>query len=192
MVDETKPKTEPTPEPTGEPASEGDGRDWKKLHHEAQMRGEAWKRELEDIKKAQDEAKAEKEQKELEAKGQYEAIVKKRDEELERLRANHAAEMLKRDLGDKLRDAGANNSVFIRGALAAFSGDADAIAEYVEGLKTDASNAAFFGQAKPAGQAGTTHGAPGARSNAKSLEERIADGDKEAINLKLKEMMGLS
>jgi hypothetical protein len=175
---------------TEEAAPESGGRDWEKLFRDSTLREKKLNERLLSIEKSQSDAAAEKERKELEAKQDYETILARREAELERVRSDHQAELLRRDLGAALMQEGARNKVFINGAIASFTGTADDIAQYVADLKEP--NADFFGDPKPVGQKPTGTGTPATRSNAKSLEERIADGDKEAINLKLKEMMGLS
>lgn len=137
---------------------------------------------LDAIENAQTKAKEEDERKALEAKGEYETVLKQRDAEIERIKQEYAVEDLKRNISDALRDAGANNPVFIKGAVSEFTGTAEEIADFVKGLKENELNTAFFGEVKPAGQKALAHGAAGSRSNSKTLEERVADGDLDAMN----------
>lgn len=179
-------------EPAGEEAAPDLNRAVResKLFREATKANQELRDRLAAIEKSQSDAAAEKERKDLEAKQDYETIIAKRDAELEKIRADHQAELLRRDLGAELMKAGARNEVFINGAIASFKGSADDIAQYVADLKEP--NADFFGDPKPVGQKGTGTGTPATRSNAKSLDERLADGDQEAQNEALRQMLGMT
>ena len=116
-----------------------------------------------DIKrKAEDE-----ERKKLEEQGQYRELLTKREAEVDALRKQYESDNLKRDLRDALRDAGASNTVFMRGAMAAYEGGPEGIGEYVQSLKAADVNAPFFGvqpAAQPFGQAPPSHGQASTRS----------------------------
>jgi hypothetical protein len=168
--------TEPTPPEGG---ASGDGQDIADLVRkhplflDSQRRGQEAKERLDAIEKSMADDKAAKEEADLLAKGEFEKINKKLKEDMERMSSNYSAELLRRDLSQAIMAEGATNPVFIRGAVAAFSGTAEEVTAYVDGLKGDDSNAAFFGQAQPTGQKPPVHGQPGARSTSKGLEERL-------------------
>jgi hypothetical protein len=177
-------------EPAGEATPDSGGRDWEKLFKESTLREKKLNERLTAIEQSQAEAKEAEERKQLEAKGEYETIVEQLKAQNEATVKAHQAELLRRDLGAELIKAGARNEVFINGAIASFKGSADDIAQYVADLKEP--NADFFGDPKPVGQKGTGTGTPATRSNAKSLDERLADGDQEAQNEALRQMLGMT
>ena len=100
-------------------------------------------------------AQAEAERAALLAKGDYETILAKKDAEVAAIKATAEAEKAAHDaaiLSGKIKiallAAGAVNETFLSGAVIGYSGTADGIAEYDEGLKADPSNAPLFGQAQ--------------------------------------------
>jgi hypothetical protein len=187
-TDQDQGQAEPTPE--APPAD--DGRDWKKLFADSTRREKELNERLEAIEKAQADKKAEEERKILEAKGEYETILKKEREDRETLEKRYQAEMARRDLKDALRDKGANDKVFLEWAILKYDGTSDGVQEYVDKLSSDEAFSSHFGQQVATGQRAPVHGSPGSRSTAKSLDERLAEADPQAMNEKLKEMMGLS
>lgn len=195
MKEEQTPQDQGQAEPTPEAEAGGDGRDWQKLHGEAQTRAEGWKKRVEELEGAEAKAKEAAELKDLEAKNDYTAILAKKDATIEAIQSKHAADILQRDLSSALIAQGATNPVFVRGAVAEFQGGADDIPAFVEKLKGEEHNAVFFGNAIPAGQKPPVHGQPGSRSTSKSLEDRLTDTDPEvrkgAMNEGLKKMMGM-
>jgi hypothetical protein len=142
-----------------------------------------------DIKRKADEE----ERKKLEEQGQYRELLSKRDAEVDALRKQYESDNLKRDLRDALREAGASNSIFMRGAMASYEGGPEGIGEYVQSLKSIEMNAPFFGVqqvAQPIGQAPPAHGQASTRSTSvdwKQVREWEAGTDpakkREAVKL---------
>lgn len=89
-------------------------------------------------------AQSKAEQEKLEAAGRYEEALALKQKEFENLQAKHQKEVLKRDLKTELIQKGFNNEIFMKGAMAAFEGDSDSVADYVNELASADSNKMFL------------------------------------------------
>jgi hypothetical protein len=107
--------------------------------------------EMAKIKDKEKAAQAEAERKRLEEEGNYKAALAQQKAELEQVKAQFEQERLQGNLKTELLKAGVTNDMFVKGAMADYSGDIDGIADYVTGLKSDESNAVFFGEIKNPG-----------------------------------------
>lgn len=96
-------------------------------------------------KEAQAKAQEAAELKRMQEAGEYEKAIKLHAEKLERMEAQHKADLLRRDLTTELVKAGAKNEVFLKGAISSYDGETD-IAEYVQSLVNSEDHKQFFGQ----------------------------------------------
>lgn len=136
---------------------------------------------LDKLMQDQANAKAEAEKADLEARGKYDVIIKAKEAEIEALTAKYAQETLNSAVKVALLGADAKNDLFISGAVAAYTGDTDGIADYVAALKADEGNAPFFGAAQPAqGIPPAQKGAPAGTSvtDWKKLKHDLTDPEK--------------
>ena len=90
--------------------------------------------------KAQEAAEMER----LKEAGKYDEAIKMHADRLERMEAQHKADLQRRDLTTELVKAGAKNDVFLKGAIAAYDGETE-IAEYVQSLTSSDDHKPFFG-----------------------------------------------
>ena len=133
-------------------------------------------------------AQADAEKAALLAKGDYEALLAKKDAEVAAIKATavaekaaHDAAILSGQIKIALLAAGAVNETFLSGAVIGYSGDADGIAAYVDGLKADPANAPLFGQAQARhGLPAPGSGAPAASgsTNWTTIKESLRDPKK--------------
>jgi hypothetical protein len=105
----------------------------------------ALKAQVADEQKKQQEEQAAAEIERVKQTGQFDEALKKHALKLEQMEASHKAELLRRDLTTELIRAGAQNEVFIRGAVSSYNGEAD-IAEYVDSLASNEQHSIFFGK----------------------------------------------
>ena len=158
----TEPSTEPITEPTDnqEPLS---GPTTDRFKDDPTYKAMAsqladLQREKQERVEAEEKARKEAEIKDLESKGEYEKAIKARDEEIERVKSQHAKDILERDLKNELLKTGFTNDKFVRGAIADYSADSDGdLASYVQALASDESNKPFL----TSGDSRTVHAAPG-------------------------------
>lgn len=133
---------------------------------------------LKEFEDAQAKAARDKELKELEDKQQYDAALTQLKAELESTKAANAKQALEASLQMSLVKEGCSNDIFLRGALAGYTGDADGVAEYVAGLKE--ANAQFFGvtqQAVGAEPARSASAAMSGKMNWEQVKSQITDPD---------------
>ncbi len=138
--------------------------------------------QLDEILNKDKEAKEAAELKALEDAADYKTIMSKKDAEIEALTKAHTRAMVESSLKVALLSAGAVNDVFLDGATARYTGDAEGIGKYVDGLKAAESNAAFFGiveaapqQGIPAAQGGTP--ASSGTVDYRQLKQDLTSGD---------------
>ena len=125
-------------------------------------------------------ANAKAEQDSLAAKGDFESALKIKDEQLKTQQEEFGAELLQRDLRLELSNAGFKHQMFVKGAVADFTGTADDVSDYVGKLAADDANKMFLSAAQQRQTLPETPRAPGAAASM-TLEEarRVA---KESTN----------
>ena len=92
---------------------------------------------------AEKKAAAEAEIKALEAKGEFEQALKIKTEEIERIKSEHAAQILERDLKTQLFKAGFTNDIFVNGAVMSYDKETP-MDEYVQALTENEANKPFL------------------------------------------------
>ena len=112
------------------------------------------------MEQAEADKKAEEERKRLEAEGNYKEALAKQQAEFEALKAQQAKMQLDHSLQSALMREGVTNQMFINGVLSSYNGDADGVGEFISSLKSDESNAVFFGTAHTPGISVPQTGAP--------------------------------
>ncbi|MHC5062112.1 MAG: hypothetical protein ACYTFK_13690 [Planctomycetota bacterium] len=148
--------------------------------------------EMAKIKDKEKTAQAEAERKRLEEEGNYKAALAQQEAELKKVKEQFAQERLQGNLKTELLKAGVTNDMFVKGAMADYSGDLDGIAEYVTGLKSDESNAVFFGDIKNPGIPPANGGNPASKATTKTEEELLAEGDPETMKKVFARALGQS
>lgn len=143
---------------------------------------------LESQASAEAEAKKAAEQKELEAAGEYKTIMAKKDAEIENMKTTHAQQIQMLQLDVALTEAGITNKLLRKGAKADYDGGD--IGEYVNGLVASDEVQALLSAGK-ANEA-SKFARPGSKSNVKTLDERVADGDPDAQREKLGSLLGIN
>lgn len=144
------PATEPVAAPPTDPAPSFDREHpafravTKQVEEERQARA-ALQAQLDEILDKEKKAQEEAERKSLEEKGQYDQIIKQKEAEIAAMKEAQKAQMLASSLQIALLAEGVTNDLFIKGAVASYTGDEKGIAEFVAGLKSDPKNAPAFG-----------------------------------------------
>jgi len=147
-------------------------------------------KKLERKEKADADAIAQRERQELESKGEYETILRSKDAELENLRKEFESKMVSKELDLELTKAGFSNKLLLKGAKAGYDGSVD-IPDYVAGLLADESVKALLSPQEPPVPSSKFH-KPAGKSSAKTLEERIEEGDTEAQKEYLGTLLGVA
>lgn len=144
-----KNKIEQAETPTETPAPDASNRDVKDSALFQKVTAELLELKQRDAERleADKSARAKAEQDRLESEGKYKEALELREKEFENLKAQHQKDVLQRDLKTELIRKGFNNEIFMNGAMAAFSGDADSVADYVSELAASDSNKMFLSSA---------------------------------------------
>jgi hypothetical protein len=190
MTNETEQSTNVQATET-ETSTEGKTKDWEKIAKDAQRRADKFKTEFESLKQSQLDVEAAAEKKKLEAAGQYDVLLKKTQSEYETKLADFQRQILKRDVKDTIRSAGATDDVFLEWAIDRYAGPAEEIVNYIATLKEDVKTAHYFlpkedTQSIPIGNRPP---APASVRGSKpqSLEDRLKSTDPEVKRAALKE-----
>jgi hypothetical protein len=174
---------------------------FKKFTRDLSAENAALKAANEERERAEAQAQAEKEQKRLAEKGEFETILKQKDDsiagienqykqKIEAMQAAHAKEIQSSKLISALNKEGAFNEFFLNGAVAAYNAEESTIDEYVAKLKEMEANAGVFGEPPKKPLKPLPHSKPSSRSTEKTLEERSAEGDNEAMAELIKRDLG--
>ena len=120
---------------------------------------------LQALEGKEQEEQAKRQRAELESKGEYEQILAQKEAEIESIRKAHSDKILEMEINNRLLKNGANNDLFIKGAIASYDGDLEGISDYVGSLVSAESNAHIFGvNDKSSAQKGTQKVTPGSRA----------------------------
>lgn len=98
----------------------------------------------------QDKIESEQKAKQLqeeEAKGNYEKVLAQYKADLEKAKADHAAEIRRRDIQSALLKAGASDDFFIEGVIQRYDGEVP-IETYVTTIAENEAHSKYFGQAQ--------------------------------------------
>lgn len=189
--EQPKPNTEPQTEPT-EPVGDT-GSNFNDVRNSAPFL--ALKKQVTEARdalaardQADRDAKAQAEAKELEAKGEYTTLLERKDAEHATVIAAKDKLILNTELKSQLVGAGMTDLLTLTGATHGFDGKLDEITAYVEQLKVDSAHHFLPPAEGQGGKPPPYHGPPGARSNTKSLQERLDAGDSDAQRQKWKEL----
>lgn len=146
MPEEQTPTPEVTPKSNEEPKRELTNADVKSDPLFKKVTGELaeLKSQIAAEKAEQTKAQEASEMERLKEAGKYEEAIKLNADRLERMEAQHKADLLKRDLTTELIKAGAKNDMFLKGVIADYDGETD-IAEYVQSLTSSDDHKLFFG-----------------------------------------------
>ncbi len=143
---------------------------------------EALQAQLDEIQNEKKTAKEAAELKALEEAADYKTIMAKKDAQIEALTKAHNRAMVEAKLKVALLGSGAQNDVFMDGAVSRYDGDAANIDKYVADLKAVESNAVFFGvqaeapaQGLPAADGGTP--ATSGTVDFRQLKQDLSSGD---------------
>ena len=148
-------------------------------------------KKLESRDRASEEAAAKRERKKLEDREQYDVLMKQKEDEIATLRSEFESQMTAKELDIALVQAGFSNSLLLQGAKAGYDGSVP-IPDYVEALLADESVQAIISPAEQTAAPSPKFSKPSPKSSTKSLDERLAEGDKDAQMQKLAELTGLN
>lgn len=158
-----------------------------------QSEAQKYKAKLQEMEEHKAQQEDEKRNKELEEKGEYQRLIKESQERLAQLESEKEKMKVEFALKDQLRNHGVNHPILMKHAIGEFSGGVDEIETYVQTIVEDESNQIFFGgqSQQSAGQVPPVVKQPAPRGQEKSLDEKLGDHDLDAMNEKLKQMLGM-
>lgn len=149
MVDEkTEETTQETTEETEQPTISNSDVKNHELFLKVTEELSQLRREKQEQAEAKEKAEREAAVKKAEEEQNWKALVEMREKELDQVKAQHNQQLLTMSLRAELARAGFNNDVFLRGAIAAYDGDADDVSDYVASLVADEGNKPFMASAQ--------------------------------------------